>query len=64
MESAVISLVCFTVSKVFDRSIAIVTVHRGWGHGLLKPVVTLCTCDKGAEARGGGPLLTETVLGV
>ena len=38
-----------TALKAFNRSIAITTVHRREGRGLLKPVVTLYVGGKTAE---------------
>ena len=49
VDSAVVSLVWCTVSKAFDRSIAIATVCSGEGRGLLKFVATLSTSDNRAE---------------
>ena len=42
VESAAMSLVYFTVSKPFDRSIAIATVRRGEDRSLMNPFATLC----------------------
>ena len=44
-----VSLVWFTVSKAFDGSIAIATLRRRGGRGLLKPVAILCTNGNRAE---------------
>ena len=41
--------VWFSESEAFDKSIAIVTVQRGGGRGLLKPVATLWASGNGAE---------------
>ena len=39
LQIAVMSLVWFGVLKAFDKSIAVATVRKDGGRGLMKPVV-------------------------